>query len=164
MADSNVDGEPAVGAWEHPSLYVHHLKEAISLTASNQSELFADSEIVAMKSFLNLDDASQCLFARMIMRQGPWLRTDKLGNCFPRWVRVQNDSEDFSTSSLLSSSLDSLRSAGYVTFLLATSHWSDGWRAMGSCCTVDEIKDVYYKLTLKKAKGYRLDCHSSSPL
>lgn len=166
--------EEAVGGaqrWEHPSAYVRHFRELVSLTVENQAALFTAKELRILGSFLSLDEAAQCLFSRLIMRQGPWLRVDKLSNCFPKHmlsthnedvaetseavIDTDNDTEERAIALLFSSiiALEQNTECPYLLSLTASMPWLDGWHAMGSCLTVDEMKEIYYKLTLKKAKG-----------
>lgn len=159
---------PRIG---HPTAYVRHFRELVDLAVTHQAALFSCAEIETLRSFISLDEPCQCVFSRMIMRQGPWLRVDKLQNCFPMHLlrpegsccsadtfdSVDNLKECYPIDpmSLLTTSLCTLEQQWRHLMVLSTAMcWRDGWGAMAACLTVEEIKEVYNKLTLKKAKGY----------
>ena len=51
--------------------------------------------------------------------------------------------------------LQSLVQAGFIDQLSASDHWSTAWMAAANCLNVDELKEVYFKIALDKAKGTR---------
>ena len=157
--------------FEHPSAYIRHFKEVIQLVITNQTSLFTEIEQDLLTSFLDLPIPEQCLLTRMLLRQGIWLRADRLSAAFPAAVvdasilhELENTSSeeeknpiDKGREYLLKRCIVSLQThpKTYLACLDSKAHWTEGWEAMNACLTVDEIKDVYHKLTRKKAKGTR---------
>jgi hypothetical protein len=130
---------------EQPSAYVRYFRELVELTASNQRALFDEHSLSYHEKFSSLDEVAQSVFARMMMRQGPWLRVSSLTNYLPRQMAGDEI--------LLIETLECLQSSGLVEFLRLDAAWSTAWTAAASCLTADEIREICQKLTLQKPKG-----------
>ena len=133
--------------WPQPSAYVRYFKELVELTTSNQRALFDESSLSYLEKFSSLDETAQSVFARMMMRQGPWLRISSLSNYLPRHLATDE--------TLLIGTLQYLQSIALVEFLGLDAPWSTAWVVAASCLTADEIREICQKLTLSKPKGYR---------
>jgi hypothetical protein len=124
------------------SAYVRYFLQLVDLTVSNQRDLFSDVELRSLISFQNdLDEASRAVFSRLLMRQGPWVRVDRLQSS------LSNHLSEFN------SIIKRLCAVGLIELFSDKLHWISAWLACSSCLSVDELRDVSFKLSLTKAKG-----------
>jgi hypothetical protein len=128
------------------SAYVRYFLQLVDLTVRNQKALFSDIELKSLLLFQNdLDEASRTVFSRLLMRQGPWVRVDRLQSSLSHHVCASpNEFNEI---------IKRLYAAGLIELFSDKLHWISSWLACSSCLSVEELRDVYFKLSLTKAKG-----------
>eukprot|EP01041_Mallomonas_annulata_P006579 gene6579-13309_t len=149
IANLSVVGEFELSGEIHiKNPYVKYLLEVIDLILIRKDKLFDVTELKLLESYSNLSNpAAQCLFARMTLRKGPWMRSDRLQRCIPVQLGVGAE--------FLHQTLIELSQAGLIELLRDQNSLPNAMDAMTCCLSVEELKALLRRVSQTSVQSDR---------
>jgi hypothetical protein len=126
--------------------YLKTFKESLVYVKEKQADLFTSEELSWCQKIELLSELSQCLLARIILRDGRWHRFDKLMKCVPR------GEEDIPLS--LEHGLNGLFEHGFIEKLSPETPFAETWTIISNSLVMEELKVLHERISKVKSKGF----------
>jgi hypothetical protein len=126
--------------------YLKIFKESLEYIKDKQTEIFTSEELIWCQKIELLSELSQCLLARIILRDGRWHRFDKLLKCVPRGEENPQQS--------LEDGLNGLFEYGFLDKLSPKTPFNETWTIVSNCLVMDELKVLHERISKVKSKGF----------